>query len=193
MTTMRVNPHELIVAGENSFLRLSLDDGKTMAHRTSHWRVFWSPVGPGHALFIESELTDGIKIYSDNVALARYLQRQIEYLLHKPFGDIHIPVIDAIFTREGDPRSYAAEQIESSADSIRLVWYDFITPFNFSAEPGWNNRPIGVQTTFFPATSADLIVNGKFATGKPWPEKRGDQPSSSACLAWCETWVRPRS
>ncbi|MCI0528282.1 MAG: hypothetical protein L0Y56_12655 [Nitrospira sp.] len=191
--TMKVNPAEVIIAGENSFLRLSQDGGKTMAHRTSHWRVFWSPAGPGHALFIESELIDGIKIYSDNVALARYLQRQIEYLLHKPFGDTEIPVIDAAFYREGDPRSCAAERVESESDSIRLVWYDFIIAFNFSAEPGFNNRPIGVQTTFFPATSAEIYVNGKFATGKPWPEKRGEQQTSSACLAWCETWYRPRS
>jgi len=190
--TMKVNPHELILAGENSFLRLSHDEGKTMAHRTSHWRVFWSPAGPGHVLFIESGLTDGIKIYSDNVALARFLQRQVEYLLHKPFGDTGIPVLDATFVREGDPRSYAAEQVESQTDSIRLVWYDFLEGFNFSADPGFNDRPIGVHTTFFPATSAELWVNGKFATGKPWLEKRGDRQSTSSCLAWCETWFRPK-
>jgi hypothetical protein len=192
MTTMRVNPDELLLAGENSFIRLSLDDGKTMAHRASHWRIFWSPAGPGHALYIDSALTNGVKIYSDNVAMARFLQREIEYLLHKPFGDTNIPVIDAAFHREGDPRAYAAEGIESVTDSIRLVWYDFIAGFNFSADPGWNNRPVGVQTTFFPATSADVVINGQFANGKPWPEKRGDQQSSSACLAWCETWFRPR-
>lgn len=191
--TMHVNLGELIIAGENSFLRLSQDGGNTMAHRTSHWRVFWSPAGPGHALFIESELTEGIKIFSDNVALARYLQRQIEYLLHKPFGNTNIPVIDATFEREGDPRAYATEWVDSQTDSIRLVWYDFIEPFNFAADPGFNNRPIGVQTTFFPATSAELWVNEKMATGKPWAEKRGERQSSSACLAWCETWYRPRS
>ncbi len=190
---MRVNPSELMLAGENSFLRLSHDEGRTVSDRTSHWRVFWSPAGPGHTLFIETELTDGIKIFSDNVTLSRFLQRQIEYLLHKPFGSTDIPVIDATFNRQGDPRSYAAEQIDSQHESIRLVWYDFLTPFNFSADPGFNNRPIGVQTTFFPATSAELSVSGKFAMGRPWLEKRGDQQSTSACLAWCETWFRPRS
>jgi hypothetical protein len=25
-----------------------------------------------------------------------------------------------------------------------------------------------------------------------WPEMRGDRQGSSACLAWSETWVKPR-
>jgi len=190
--TMRVDPNELILVGENSFLRLSNDEGKTTSHRTSHWRVFWSPAGPGHALFIESELTDGVKIFGDNVALVRFIQRNIEDLLHKPFANIEIAVIDGMFSRQGDPRSFAAEQVESRQGSVRLVWYDFLSAFNFSTDPGFNNRPIGVHTTFFPAKSAELSVNGEFATGKPWLEKRAEQQGSSACLAWCETWFRPK-
>jgi hypothetical protein len=31
------------------------------------------------------------------------------------------------------------------------------------------------------------------ATAKPWAEMRGDRQSSSACLAWSETWVKPKS
>jgi len=190
--TMRADLDELILVGENSFLRLSNDEGKTVSHRTSHWRVFWSPAGPGHALFIESELTGGVKIFGDNVALVRFIQHNIEDLLHKPFANTEVGVIDAIFSRQGDPRSFAAEQVESRHEFVRLVWYDFLSAFNFSADPGFNNRPVGVHTTFFPAKSAELVVNGMFAFGKPWLEKRGEQQSSSACLAWCETWFRPK-
>jgi hypothetical protein len=35
-------------------------------------------------------------------------------------------------------------------------------------------------------------LNGRVATGQPWAEMRGDRQSSSACLAWSETWVKPR-
>jgi hypothetical protein len=59
--------------------------------------------------------------------------------------------------------------------------------------PGTANRPIGVFSTFFPARSARISLNGRVAPGQPYPEKRGDRDSSSACLAWSETWVRPRS
>jgi hypothetical protein len=59
--------------------------------------------------------------------------------------------------------------------------------------PGTNNRPIGVFSTFFPARSAQLELNGRFASGKVWAEMRGDRQGSSATLAWSETWVKPRS
>ena len=51
----------------------------------------------GHALFVDSPLTDGVRVYADNVALARFLQKEIEYLLYKPFGAADIPVIAATF------------------------------------------------------------------------------------------------
>ena len=58
--------------------------------------------------------------------------------------------------------------------------------------PGMGNRPIGVFSTFFPAKSAQIEMNGQFAPDVPWMEMRGDRQSTSACLAWSETWVKPR-
>ena len=34
-----VDPHEVVMTGENSFIRLSDDGGKTIADRVSHWRT----------------------------------------------------------------------------------------------------------------------------------------------------------
>ena len=98
----------------------------------------------------------------------------------------------AEFTRAGDPRGTATEDVVSATDRIRLTWYDCIEPFVLTMAPGMNNRPLGVFSTFFPARSAQVELNGRIATGQPWPETRGDRQSSSACLAWSETWVKPR-
>ena len=66
------------------------------------------PAGAGHALFVQSELTDGqVRIYSDNVAVTRWLQQTIESLLFPAFADVKIPVASADFLRNGDPRSVA--------------------------------------------------------------------------------------
>ena len=93
-----VDPHNVVMTGENSFIRLSDDGGKTIVDRLSHWRVLWSPAGQGHALFIDSPLTgQGPKVYSDNIGMTRFLQRTIETLLHKPFSDEALPVVDAEF------------------------------------------------------------------------------------------------
>ena len=188
-----VDPNNVLMTGENSFIRLSHDGGKTPSDRFSHWRVLWCAAGAGHVLFAQSELTDGkVKIYSDNAAVARWLQRTIEHLLHAPFADTSLPVISAEFGRAGDPRSTAVETVTSASDRLRLTWYDCIEPFVLNAPPGFNNRPIGVFSTFFPAKSAQVELNGRFATGSPWAEMRGDRQGSSACLAWSETWVSPK-
>ena len=192
-TPSPVNPNEVLMTGENSFIRLSPDGGKTMTDRFSHWRVLWCPAGQGHALFAQSPLTDNrVRVYSDNAAVARWLQRTIENLLFPAFADTTIPVIAAAFERAGEPHSTATETIRAGSDLIRMTWYDCITPFVLTVPPGMNNRPIGVFSTFFPAASAQVELNGRFATGLPWAEMRGDRQSSSACLAWSETWVKPR-
>lgn len=188
-----VDPNAVLMTGENSFIRLSADGGKTQSDRVSHWRVLWCPAGAGHVLFIQSTLTDGrVRVYGDNIAVARWLQSSIETLLFPPFADTTLPVIAAAFERRGGPWSTATETIVAANTRITLSWYDCIEPFVLHAPPGFNDRPIGVFSTFFPARGAQLEMDGRVATGSVWPEMRGDRQSSSACLAWSETWVKPR-
>jgi len=124
--------------------------------------------------------------------VARWLQKSIEALLFPEFADTGLPIIDAEFSRGGDARSSAFETITSASDRVRMTWWDTIEPFVLSMAPGTNGRPIGVFSTFFPARSAQLELNGRFATAQVWAEQRGDRQGSSACLAWSETWVKPR-
>jgi hypothetical protein len=189
---LHVNPHELILIGENSFIRLSTDGGGTASTRCSHWRVLWTPAGPGHALFVDSGATHGVRIYADSVPLVRFLQTQIECLLYKPFSPTDLPVVAATFERAGTPPGTSSELVRAEKEDIRLSWSNFLEPFNFAADPGFDGRPLGVQTTFFPAHSAELSVNGHKAEGEPWKMDRGGKPCTTACLAWCESWYRPR-
>ena len=187
-----VDPHDVVMTGENSFIRLSNDGGKTLTERISHWRVLWSPAGQGHALFVESSLLNKIAVYSDNAGLVRYLQRTIEPLLYKEFGDESLPVVDAEFARSGNSLSTVEERVVSSKDEIILSWWDLMKPFILTMPPGALNRPLGVYSTFLPARSAQLSVNGEAAGAKPFPQERFGKPASSCCLAWSETWTRPR-
>ena len=189
-----VDPHDVVMTGENSFIRLSNDGGKTLTDRVSHWRVLWSPAGQGHALFIESGLLGkGPTLYADNAGVARYLQRTIEPLLYKEFGDESLPVVDAAFTRSGNSLSTVEERVVSSKDELILSWWDLMKPFVLTMPPGAMNRPLGVYSTFLPARSAQLSVNGEAAGAKPFPQERFGKPASSCCLAWSESWTRPRT
>ena len=180
--------------GENSPLRLSIEDGGPLTARASHWRVLYSPAGPGHALFLESELTDNqISIYSDNIALARWLQEEIETSIYPGFADQSIAVAEAVFSRHGDVRSFSTEKVVSRDADISLTWYDFVDPFLIRSAPGSNpGRPHGVYSVFIPARKAQLVVNGRVARGRPFPQQRDGHQSSTCALAWSETWVRPR-
>jgi len=188
-----VDPHDVVMTGENSFIRLSNDGGKTIDERVSHWRVLWSPAGQGHALFIESSLTGkGPRVYADNPGMARYLQRTIETLLWKDFASESLAVIPAEFSRSGDSLSTMHERIVTRDEEIVLAWWDLMKPFILTMPPGAMNRPLGVYSTFIPARSAQLSVNGRAATAAVFPMERFGKPASSCCLAWSESWTRPR-
>jgi len=188
-----VDPHDPVMTGENSFVRLSNDGGKTIVDRVSHWRVLWSPAGQGHALFIESSLTGkGPRVYADNAGMARYLQRMIETLLYKEFADEKLPIIDAQFERTGNSLSTVEERIVSRDDEIILGWWDLMPPYVLTMPPGAMDRPLGVYSTFLSARSAQLSVNGAAASVKVFAQERFGKVSSSCCLAWSETWTKPR-
>jgi len=189
-----VDPHDPVMTGENSFVRLSNDGGRTFAERTSHWRVLWSPAGQGHALFIESALTGRTpRVYADNAGVARFLQRTIEVMLHPPFADESLPITDARFQRTGHSLSTVEERIVSAKDEIVLAWWDLMPPFVLTMPPGAMNRPLGVYSTFLPAREAQLTVNGAPAAGKVVLQDRFGKAASSCCLAWSETWTRPKT
>ena len=189
-----VDPHDVVMTGENSFVRLSDDGGKSFTDRVSHWRVLWSPAGQGHAMFIESPLAGKVpRIYADKAGVARFLQRHIETLLHKPFADESLPVIDAKFERTGGSLTTIEERIVSRDDEIVLAWWDLMEPFILTMPPGAMGRPLGVYSTFLPARNAQLSVNGKAATAKVFLQDRFGKPASSCCLAWSESWTRPKA
>ena len=187
-----VDPHAVVMTGENSFIRLSDDGGKTIADRVSHWRVLWSPAGQGHVLFIESPLTGkGPRVYADNAGVARFLQRTIEVLLHRPFAEETLPVGDAEFTRGGNSLSTVEERIATNDGEIVMTWWDLLPPFVLTVPPGAMNRPIGVYSTFLPARGAQLAVSGQCATAKVFLQDRFGRSSTSCVLAWSETWTGP--
>ena len=184
---------EVILVGENSFIRLSRDGGETVTERASHWRVLWTPAGPGHVLFYESEMTGGeVRVYSDNIALARFLQENIQGYLYPPHANTELPVHNAEFDREGDARSYSTELISTETEDISLTWTDLQPAFvmHMPGGTGEGQIPLSAWTTFVQANETRITFDGEFAGDEPYEENRFGRPTSSAVLAWAETWSR---
>lgn len=187
-----IDPHKVHLTGENSFLRLKARDDGPETTTCSHWRALFSPAGPGHALFIRSDATNGaIRIYSDNVALVRWLQPIEDVVNRKLFADPGLPVVSARFSRTGDLSAGYSEIAESAEGKVALSWRDFGEPFMIRFEP---NNPFtgawGVFSCLIPARTANLSVAGKTASGATYPEALAGHPSSMSCIAWSETWLR---
>ena len=101
---MRVDPNQIRMTGENSFLRLGKSEDSEPIAQNSHWRVLFSPAGTGHVLFTKSELTDNeVQIYSDNFALARWLQEGIQASMTPLYSGNEIPSSRQNFRSPGTP------------------------------------------------------------------------------------------
>src|SRR4030088_1883360 len=99
---MAADPNRVILTGENPFIRLSAASGGPVTTHASYWRIITCPAGPGHVLYLKSELTDNRWIiYSDNIAMARWLQRTVQGMLNAETADEAILVVDAAFSKDG--------------------------------------------------------------------------------------------
>jgi hypothetical protein len=188
------DPNQLILTGENPFIRLSATDGAPNTTNASFWRIILCPAGPGHVLYIKSELTDDRwRIYSDNIAMARWLQSTVQGMLNAELADQTIPVIDAEFSKSGDARDFWTERLVTTEEEIALTWYSIGEPLLIhtqpNAEPG---RPYGVCTVLIPALGARLSRNGIQAVGLPWAREREGRPFSTCALAFSESWTAAR-
>jgi len=188
---MSIDPNRTLVCGENPFIRLQeLSEGPETSN-ASYWRNVMSPAGPGHALFLKSELTeDTWRIFSDNIAMTRWLQKTIQGMLNSALADTSLPVEEASFDKDGDPHRYYTEYVSSTATDISLTWYDLGEPLMVHTQPG--ERLYGVNTVLIPAMGTRLVVNGEQAKGQAWPRERDGHPFSTSALAFCESWTQVR-
>ena len=192
MATSSVDSNQVIVTGENPFIRLSESDGADNSTDASFWRIIFSPGGPGHVLFLKSELTDDhLRIYSDNIAMTRWLQSTVQGMLNEQTANLEIPVIDAGFSKSGDMRSFWSEIMVSHDDEVALTWHDLGDPLLVHTTPS-DERRYGVCTVLIPASGARLTMNGSQARGQPWPREREGKPFSTCALAFSESWTQSR-
>jgi len=193
MTTSSVDPNRVLLTGENPYIRLSETDGDPNTSDASFWRILFSPGGPGHVLFLQSELTgDEPRIYTDNIEMTRWLQEEIQGRINPTFGNLQIPAQEADFGSSGDLRSFWTESVSSQDEEISMTWHNLGEPFLSHRLPGGNpDRPHGVATVLIPAGAARLIVNGRFAKGTPFPRDRDGRAHSTCALAFSESWMLP--
>lgn len=188
------DPNVVIVTGENPFIRLSSTDSDDYTTNASFWRIIFSPAGPGHVLYLKSELTENKwRIWSDNISMARWLQSTVQGVLNAELKDTAIPVTDAEFSKSGDPRYFWTEKAVARGEEVILTWYDIGDPLLLHTQPkAVPGRPYGVCTVLVPALGTRLTRNGVDAAGRSWKRQREGRPFSTSALAFSESWTDTR-
>ncbi len=196
-TPSDVKDGRVAVIGENPVIRLMSGDGASPSTNVSFWRVFQSPAGMGHVCFVTSDITgdgptpDDIRLaFADNEKLADYVATQLMTAFDKAAAEKPFPVRSARFERSGDTATAWRETVTADGYAVELVWSDFYPPFAIESKVGVPHNPYTILSTFVPARTARVVINGRQAAGQATPRLRGTRESSSAFLAFAETWLK---
>jgi hypothetical protein len=120
----RCRPQSNDPDGREPFLRLSSKDGDPNSTDASYWRIIHCPMGPGHVLYLKSELTQGRwRIYSDNIAMARWLQKTVQGMLNAELkmSRFRSPMPHS---QVGRPALFLDRTRSATDAEIALTWYD---------------------------------------------------------------------
>jgi hypothetical protein len=203
MSRPLVNPGKIDWSGENPGIDLKDETGRISAQIT-FFRVCYSGYGPGHvAVFLtdpqQPHQMDGRvnAVYTDNPPLAQYLVanfvRTFDQYQHVP-GLLDLPVKRATgFTKVGDSNTAYSEVATTEDGELRLSWSRLRDPFLIEVPAHESpTRQHEIFSLFVPGDNAEASVGSVHASGKVFPSSVGGRESSSAFLAFSETWIRPR-
>jgi hypothetical protein len=202
MADQPINPGVVDWSGENPGMYLKLDEAGPFTCLVSFFRVVYSPHGGGHGVVVlmdpqgrDPTITAMNAFYTDNRALAEYLKT--DFLAH--FGAFKdnpllpgLPIREATsFGHTCDARSSWTETIRGPNLDIALTWSELGKPFLVDYKP--EHSATGkhyMASLFIPGQRAEVIVNGVRGVGKPVPRDMFGTASTTAFLAFSETWVR---
>ncbi|HZP92660.1 MAG TPA: hypothetical protein VFB20_07240 [Burkholderiales bacterium] len=203
MTRVPINPGRVDWSGENPGMYLKESQDGSFVTLISFFRVVTSPHGKGHAAFLllepsgkgEDPLLPNVCL-TDNEPLAEYLCRGfvshfgafrgakgLDYVQYRPGWD---------FMPGGDGHSIHTEWFRSAIGQVNLTWSSLSEPFlvEFDQERSATGRHEMISL-FFDARRTHATINGKAVAGKPFPrEFAGKKDSSTAFLAFSETWIK---
>jgi hypothetical protein len=202
MERIPVNPGTVDWSGENPGMYLKETAEGPFVTLISFFRVVLSPRGRGHAAFIfqdpHGDGNDPRKpnvCITDNEPLARYLKdhfvahfaafKGVRALSHCRFEE------GSGFIASGDARTTYTERFRGKGGDVSLTW----EPLGdvFMVEMPKEKSVTGQHemfSLFVNASGVRVSINGQGVAGRPVPRDMAGKASSTAFLAFSETWVR---
>jgi len=171
----------------------------------SFFRVVMSPHGRGHALIlleapgVNTSLPEALNIcVTDNEPLARWLVQDFAAYSGAFRGVLALRTIPYVplsgVETSGDQRASYMEWVQGDGVEATLSWEQLGEPF--MVELGPEQSATGrheMFSLFIEAGRVTATVNGRRLRGQPVPRDFQGRRSSTAFLAFSETWVRADS
>jgi|CXWL01.1.fsa_nt_gi hypothetical protein len=190
------------VCGENPGMTLYKPDTDQAIAVVSYWHVTYSPFGTGNALVIwlnesnfpETTIASG-GIFTDNIPLAHNLIDTLTQ--HFPeFNDVPVAVLpyhEARCEHTFNGSEHYIVTCNSAKNKIVVEWADLLDRKSLS----WPRFPAGsqnfdLQNVICPCSSGIISINNSVVNGKVKISTLSNgHPSSTAFLAFAESWVGP--
>ena len=203
MTRPTINPGKVDWSGENPGMYLKETADGPFVTLISFFRVVLSPKGWGHAAFIlQDPYGDGKNpantnlCITDNGPMADYLRDGFVANFGAFKGVKALKSLQVVpgwdFVHAGDGSASHVEWFRSTIGQVTLTWKDLGDAY--MVELPKDKSATGLHemfSLFVDVRSVEVSINGKGVAGKPFPrEFAGKQNSSTAFLAFSETWVR---
>ena len=203
MARVPINPGAIDWSGENPGMYLKDKADGPFVSLISYFRVVHSQHGKGHAAFMLLDpYGDGRNAsrpnvcLTDNEPLAEYVKKGFVSFFGafkgaSGLGTVQMkPAWD--FTAGGDGRTVHTEWFRSAIGQVQLSWNQLGAPFlvELDKERSATGKHEMISL-FVDSRACGATINGNLVQGKAFPrEFAGKKDSSTAFLAFSETWIK---
>ena len=197
-----IHPGAVDWSGENPGMYLKDKPDGPFVTLVSFFRVVVSPYGRGQALvllespLLDTSLPEALNVcVTDNEALARYLVGDFAAHFGAFKGAEALEYMDYVkltgVAASGDTRSAYMEWVKGEGVEATLSWENLGEPFmvKIPKEKSATGRH-ALFSLFVDARKVTATVNGRTLKGQPVPREFAGRQSSTAFLAYSETWIR---
>jgi hypothetical protein len=192
----------IFMCGENPGLRLYEPETEHLVTVASYWHCTYSPHGLGNALvlWLDASRMSGMTVYrgggifTDNVPLARALVETLTQHFPEfrglPVTDL--PYVEAVCEHVFDGIRYAA-QCRAADAQVEVVWEELLDQKYLNwPQFSTGSTAYDLTTVICPCRAGRVTINGVAVPGEVLQANAADgSPSSTAFLAFAESWVGP--
>ncbi|MEJ0069017.1 MAG: hypothetical protein WDO24_10130 [Pseudomonadota bacterium] len=202
MSPSPIHPGKVDWTGENPGIYLKETPDGDWVSLMCFFRITWSPHGVGHALVLlanpasDPKLADRPNVcLTDNEPMARWLVEEFmsnfaSFKDRKAVREMPYRPLEKVW-RSGDCHRSYSEHVVGSGLDVTLTWSELGEPFAVDMPP--EKSATGrheMYSLFLESTDAYGIVNGQRLPGRPMPRDFAGRNSSTAFLAFSESWIR---